>query len=69
MGDVTPTDPPTSDAAAAVEEWTVHPQVDGVLESLAGLSERPVSEHVAVYEAASTALRDALSGAVGPTPA
>ncbi len=71
MGGVTLTDPPTPDnlATQPVGEPTGHREVDAVLESLVGLSGRPVSEHVAVYESASAALRDALSGAVGPTPA
>jgi len=38
-------------------------QVDSVLESLRGLDELPVEQHVAVFEAAHTGLREALSGA------
>ncbi|HET7430018.1 MAG TPA: hypothetical protein VFJ89_00805 [Nocardioides sp.] len=34
--------------------------VDGVLDSLEGLDERPVDEHVAVFEAAHERLRGAL---------
>lgn len=40
-----------------------HPQVDAVLESLQPLDELPVEQHVAVFEAAHTALREALSSA------
>ena len=42
---------------------TGHPEVDGVLESLRSLDELPVEEHVAVFEAAHTGLRGALSSA------
>lgn len=42
---------------------TGNPQVDGVLRTLDTLSELPVDQHVAVFEAAHTGLRDALSGA------
>lgn len=35
-------------------------EVDGVLESLGGLVDTPVSEHVAVYERAHELLRSAL---------
>jgi hypothetical protein len=37
--------------------------VDGVIESLHSLSELPVDQHVTVFEAAHTGLRNALSGA------
>ena len=40
-----------------------HPLVDEVLRSLDTLDDRPVSEHVAVFEAAHTALREALTDA------
>ena len=42
---------------------TGHPAVDEVLRSLDGLADRPVSEHVAVFEAAHEGLRGALSDA------
>ena len=48
---------------------TGHDEVDSVVESLAGLDERPVGEHVAVFEQAHDALRRALneaSAAPGP---
>jgi hypothetical protein len=40
---------------------TGNPQVDAVLRSLDTLPDRPVAEHVAVFEAAHAGLRDALS--------
>ena len=42
---------------------TGHPQVDTVLQSLHALDNLPVDQHVAVFEAAHTGLREALSGA------
>jgi hypothetical protein len=39
------------------------PEVDSVLESLHSLSELPVEQHVAVFEAAHAGLRDALNSA------
>ena len=44
-------------------EPTGHPDVDAVVASLAGLDGRPVSEHVAVFEAAHDRLRSALADA------
>lgn len=44
-------------------EPTGHPEVDGVLASLDSLAERPVAEHVAVFEAAHERLRGALASA------
>ena len=44
-------------------DGTGHPEVDRVLASLDGLDERPVSEHVAVFEAAHDTLRNALADA------
>lgn len=44
-------------------EQTGHPDVDAVVASLAGLDGRPVSEHVAVFEAAHDRLRSALADA------
>ncbi|MGA9748403.1 MAG: hypothetical protein WBQ50_13175 [Nocardioides sp.] len=46
---------------------TGHEQVDRVLASLEGLEDRPVSEHVTVFEQAHDRLRDALAAA-GDTP-
>jgi hypothetical protein len=43
------------------EQETGHSRVDEVLRSLAVLDERPVAEHVAVFEAAHSALREALT--------
>jgi hypothetical protein len=44
-------------------DGTGHPEVDRVLGSLDGLDERPVAEHVAVFEAAHDTLRNALADA------
>jgi hypothetical protein len=46
-------DPPLQD--------TGHPRVDEVLRSLAQLDDRPVAEHVAVYEVAHRVLHEALT--------
>jgi hypothetical protein len=48
------------ESGPAGEERTGNPQVDEVLESLAGLDERPVSEHAEVFEKAHERLRAAL---------
>jgi hypothetical protein len=40
---------------------TGHAVVDQVLDSLTALSDRPVAEHVSVFEAAHDRLRDALA--------
>ncbi len=47
---------------------TGHDVVDAVVASLAGLDERPVAEHVAVFEQGHEALRQALNeaGTSGP---
>lgn len=50
---------PQADHVASVR--TGHPDVDEVLGSLDALDDRPVSEHVAVFEAAHDRLRAALS--------
>lgn len=55
-------------APAADVQHTGNPVVDSVLDSLRGLDEVPVSEHVAVFEAAHERLRGALADA-GETPA
>ena len=44
-------------------ETTGHPAVDAVLASLEGLEEKPVHEHVAVFESAHEQLRRALDEA------
>ena len=49
----------------ASETGTGLPAVDDVLGEIAALSERPVAEHVAVYESAHEVLRGALDGAPG----
>ncbi len=55
-------------------EGTGHPAVDAVLASLEGLEDKPVHEHVAVFESAHEQLRRALDEAgdepaAGETPA
>lgn len=44
-------------------EMTGHPVVDEVLRSMQGLQDRPVEEHVAIFEAAHEKLRAALANA------
>lgn len=44
-------------------ESTGHPVVDEVLETMQGLQDRPVEEHVAIFEAAHEKLRAALTDA------
>ena len=46
---------------------TGHEAVDRVLRSLDGLEQKPVDEHVAVFEAAHETLRAALADAGGRT--
>jgi hypothetical protein len=59
--------PDLSAATPAAElERTGNPVVDSVLDSLRALDEIPVSEHVAVFEAAHDRLRGALSDAGEP---
>lgn len=53
---------PIEPAGDVADVPTGHAAVDEVLESLDGLSERPVAEHVAVFEQAHEQLRRALSG-------
>ena len=48
------------DAVEATSPATGDPAVDAVLESLSGLDEAPVGEHVPVFEAAHEQLRRAL---------
>jgi hypothetical protein len=52
----TPADPDTA---------TGQPEVDAVLASLDGLADRPVAEHVAVFEQAHERLRRALDAPSG----
>ncbi len=52
-----------SDVSEPQPEPTGNPTVDAVLASLDCLEERPVAEHVAVFEAAHEALRGALADA------
>lgn len=53
----------STDPTPGLVTATGHPEVDGVIESLHSLSELPVDQHVTVFEAAHTGLRNALSGA------
>ena len=53
-------------AGASSVEHTGNPVVDSVLDSLRELDQLPVSEHVAVFEAAHDRLRGALSDAGDP---
>lgn len=53
---------PEGDGPAAVES-TGHPDVDDVIGSLNDLDDRPVDEHVAVFETAHDRLRSALADA------
>jgi hypothetical protein len=59
---------PDFSAVAGVSpiEHTGNPVVDSVLDSLRELDQLPVSEHVAVFEAAHDRLRGALSDAGDP---
>lgn len=50
-------------------EHTGHPVVDRVLDSLGGLADLPVTDHVAVFESAHDQLRGALANAGEPTAA
>ena len=57
---------PERAAPAAEVEHTGNPVVDSVLDSLRELDQVPVSEHVAVFEAAHDRLRGALADAGEP---
>ncbi len=59
--------PVATPVAAPVE--TGHPAVDQVLAAVSDLDARPVAEHVAVFEDAHKALREALTGGGQPVPA
>lgn len=56
------------DGASGGTDGTGHPEVDEVLASLDGLEERPVGEHVAVFESAHDRLRGALADAGNDQP-
>jgi len=60
------------ESAERAELSTGHVQVDEVLQSMADLADRPLDEHVAVFEQAHQTLRSALSDAAsaprGPQP-
>lgn len=56
------------DRDAVVDGPTGLAEVDAVLSTLGQLTDLPVSEHVAVYEAAHAGLRGALSDARQPRP-
>jgi hypothetical protein len=62
-------DQPERSAEVPEPMTTGHAAVDEVLGSLEGLEERPVAEHVAVFEAAHESLRAALADADGRTDA
>jgi hypothetical protein len=55
------------DAEQPAVEHTGHPVVDRVLDSLDGLADVPVADHVAVFESAHDELRGALANAGEPT--
>lgn len=48
------------DGSTSVEESTGVPAVDEVLSTMDGLADRPVAEHVAIFEQAHERLRRAL---------
>jgi hypothetical protein len=56
-------DVPAGGDAPGAPDPTGHAGVDAVLTSLADLEDRPVGEHVAVFESAHARLRDALAQA------
>ncbi len=58
-----PDSDPDSDTGNDTGSTTGNDTVDAVLASLEGLEDRPVDEHVAVFEAAHDALRGALADA------
>lgn len=58
-----PADSEPTSAAAQEVELTGHEAVDGVLHSLDGLADKPVGDHVAVFEQAHETLRAALTDA------
>lgn len=56
-------DPASTPGAEGSTELTGHPVVDEVLEIMRGLQDRPVDEHVAIFEAAHEKLRATLTDA------
>lgn len=56
-------------APVAAPGETGHPAVDQVLAAVSDLDARPVADHVAVFEDAHKALREALTGDGQPVPA
>lgn len=64
---MTQVEPEPTDLTGASEQGaaptTGHPQVDAVISAMQGLTERPLEEHVAVFEQAHQTLRGALSEA------
>jgi hypothetical protein len=58
---------PATEPVERVQPATGHPVVDDVLASLDGLEERPVDEHVAVFETLHDRLREALASAGDPS--
>ncbi len=65
--DQSPEEQPTREDAppAGPTDVTGHPVVDSVLASFGGLEEKPVEEHVAVFDNAHDELRRALNDAGG----
>ncbi len=59
-------DDPADDPAGGHASGTGHPQVDAVVASTEGLEDRPVAEHVEVFESAHERLRAALADAGDP---
>lgn len=57
---------PQAPADDPATEATGHPVVDEVLRTMQGLQDRPVEEHVSVFEAAHEKLRAALADAGNP---
>lgn len=51
---------------ATEEAVTGNPQVDAAVRAVRGVQDRPVAEHVVVFEQAHRALRSALNGVSGP---
>jgi hypothetical protein len=58
----------SADQPVEVFEPTGNSAVDAVLDSLTGLVDIPVAEHVAVFERAHEQLRSALDAPAGPKP-
>lgn len=58
---------PSSESSVGAIAPTGHPAVDEVLRSLQDLADKPVDEHVAVFESAHEQLRRALNDASAET--